>query len=444
MTHASAFSIFLLAIIAVATGASNNRPQAPVQSQAVAQNPTALGTSGQVSGHIYRADTGAPIEGAMIFLVLMRTKMQLVRSNKDGSYIFPDVAAGNYRLITYQEGFIGPAESFGRGPGDQIVVAEGQTVGADVRLTPNPSVATLPLEAIAATYPDHGIWLADTQNVGAQARFSPDGQILAVVTSDGAYCPCELWLYDMRSHQSVPAILPGRLNTRISENTPSYIEAHRLRDAVVIVPDYRSDFAFTWSSDDTLYAEVGDQAIGNYSNTKVVATLAGAKEVEQLPPEIESVLQQEVERRGGSPTLVGRNDQFVVTLEGAQLMMARADGTNTHEIDELSTACSICAPALPLFDTENSLVVYSFAGQLGGGIIHAFNLITGKGQFLRLPYGAGLRLLDRTKAGVVAYSVTGPCVPDDSFVQAFVDASAGILTAVNAVRSQNLCFIKFP
>lgn len=336
MTRVSTFSTFLLALIVVTNGASNNRPQAPVQSQAA-----------------------------------------------------------------------------------------------------NPNVSTLPTETIAAaTLPDHKISFE-------QARFSPDGQILAIVTNDSITspnCPCEVWLYDMRSHQSVPAILPGLLNTRISEDTPSYISAHGLRDAVVIVPNDYFGFRLTWASDDTLYVEAGSQALGDASNTKVVATMAGAKEIDEYPSEVTSAFRAFLQEHHflTPPTkpctsLAGRNDQFVVTLEGsptapncrgaAQLMAAWSDGTHVQNITDIDYSAFDGV----FFDAESSLVLYRNPGELSAGAIVAFDLKTGQRQTLALPYDFQLQFLDRAKNGMLAYSVSGPCVPDDS-----------------VEHIPHLCFVKFP
>src|SRR5580704_12252651 len=170
------------------------------------------GTSGQISGHIYRADTGAPVDGATIFLRSadnpVETRVPPVRSDKDGSYIFSDVAAGNYVLMAYRSGFLGPAVYGSESPTIDlsygfaffcganiscVSVAQGQIVdGIDVRLSAGPDVATLPIEPIAAgTFPDHKVSFD-------QLRISPDGQIVAVVTNDSITspnCPCEVWLY---------------------------------------------------------------------------------------------------------------------------------------------------------------------------------------------------------------------------------------------------------
>ena len=175
MPRVLTFSIFLLALIAVTNGASNSRSQALVQSQVIPQSPTAPEVSSQVSGHVYRADTGAPVEGATIVLQSTRGERIVQRSNSDGSYIFSDVAAGSYVVMAYGSGFAGPVEY-----GNKLVsVTQGRTVGGiDVRLTANPSVTTLLTEPIAAaTYPDHKLSFD-------QVRFSPDGQIAAIVTHD--------------------------------------------------------------------------------------------------------------------------------------------------------------------------------------------------------------------------------------------------------------------
>lgn len=219
-----------------------------------------------------------------------------------------------------------------------------------------------------------------------------------------------------------------------------------------------------WTSDDTLYLEAGTQDLGDENNTKVVATLAGAKEVEQFPPEVNSAFQQEVRRRADSfeivkarpcTSMVGRNDQFVVTVEEppdapncqgvSQLTMARSDGTNAQQIAE-DLPREALAEDMVFFDTESSIVLYSNPGDLFSGAIIALDLKTRKRQAVALPYDYELRLLDRTKDGVVAYTVKGPCVPDDSFEQTLVQWAEP--TNVNFRRQfspvPHVCFVKFP
>jgi len=433
MTRVSRFSIFLLVLIAFTNGVSNNRPQAPVQSQTIAQNSTALEVSGQVSGHIFRADTGTPVEGAVIFLQGApvgggANNLPPVRSNRDGSYVVSNVAAGSYVLMVYRRGFVGPVDYGSRSPIIErisgptftfcpptnavayscVSVTRGQKVGGiDVRLTENPSVATLPTDPIAATYRNRKIFFEE-------ARFSPDGQILAINTGD------ELWLYDMRSHQSVPAILPGSLfvdateqgvKPNIAANTPYVIVSDVGASGLGVL----YSLTLIWASDDTLYAEGGSDA----RYTKVAATLAGAKEIEQFPSEIERPTESYEAMNADSAKLPG------------------GPAIDEKIVDNLPSGDDVL-----LFDAESSLVLYSNPGRFFSGAIGAVDLKTGQTRTLALPYDYQLRLLDRTKAGVLAYSVIGPCVADDSVEQRLIEwTERGTLGSYSA--TPHLCFVQF-
>jgi hypothetical protein len=82
--------------------AQTTDPKSPYSSQ----------LQGQVSGHVFRSDTGEPIARAEVSLYAMDEATaqaaggkRIVRSGPDGSFIFSDVPAGKYQLEVWRNGF---------------------------------------------------------------------------------------------------------------------------------------------------------------------------------------------------------------------------------------------------------------------------------------------------------------------------------------------------
>ena len=124
-------------------------------------------------------------------------------------------------------------------------------------------------------------------------------------------------------------------------------------------------------------------------------------------------------------------------------MAAWSDGTRVQKIADIDYPAYPGAFDAIFFDAESSLVLYSDPGEAFSGALVAFDLKTGQARTLALPYGFGLRLLDRANNGILAYSVSGPFVPDDSFeptaMQWLVE---GVRPA--GVNVPHVCFVKFP
>lgn len=110
---------------------------------------------GSVSGHIYRADNGAPIAGAIIHLIRHRERDQIegdapvpsplaARTETDGAYTFPAVEPGDYSVRLEHQGFApmteeGPTES--EPHPSQIPIATGQHLGnLDYKLQPTGAI----------------------------------------------------------------------------------------------------------------------------------------------------------------------------------------------------------------------------------------------------------------------------------------------------------------
>jgi hypothetical protein len=116
-----------------------------------------LGPSmGSVSGHIYRADTGAPIAGAIIHLIHYFERAQFegsapvispqaARTGTDGAYEFASLEPGAYTVRVERQGFAPmsghqPTET-GPGP-SQILLERGQHLGnLDYKLQPTGAIS---------------------------------------------------------------------------------------------------------------------------------------------------------------------------------------------------------------------------------------------------------------------------------------------------------------
>jgi protocatechuate 3,4-dioxygenase beta subunit len=118
------------------------------QEQSAAQKPTAGSvTTGIISGHVTRADTGAPIAGVILALypdpwIVPGGPAPLpplgARSGADGAYTFASVEPGSYRAqIQQRSGFVTPERASGR-----ISVVAGQGVqNIDFRLQPGGAIS---------------------------------------------------------------------------------------------------------------------------------------------------------------------------------------------------------------------------------------------------------------------------------------------------------------
>jgi len=123
-------------------------PETPGQQS---QAPPAVAVSaGSMSGHVYRADTGAPLAGAIVTLTGVRPAtpadgiaevpiaQQSARTGTDGSYKFASLEPGTYYQIAVEHGGYFVRGFFGR----DVPVAAGQAVsGIDIRLQPAGAVS---------------------------------------------------------------------------------------------------------------------------------------------------------------------------------------------------------------------------------------------------------------------------------------------------------------
>lgn len=261
---------------------------------------------GEVSGHIYRADTGRPLAGVTVALILNApaSPLRIISSAKttdDGSYEFSGVVPDNYELMAHQKGFARAYYHHGQnGYSSPLHVTSGAKLnGIDLKLHPVVNVTQMNTMALIEAYPETGFSFRS-----APGRFSPDGSLFAVVV-DGQ----QVWLYDLKAQRLIPATVKPPLTSGLSASI------------------------IGWAGD-TLYAK--DSYGHGLGPTRFFAVTAEAtKEIPHLPPGVKytSGLIQGCE--SGSPC--AQNNRFVLTLKdlghGDLRLTARTtDGRETFQI----------------------------------------------------------------------------------------------------------------
>ncbi|HMD31194.1 MAG TPA: carboxypeptidase-like regulatory domain-containing protein, partial [Candidatus Acidoferrales bacterium] len=182
---------------------------APVLAQASQPPQTKAFAPAQVSGHVFRADTGEPLAGALVTLstttAIPGTSDVSLRTAGDGSYTFTGVRPGAYYVLAFRAGFHGKFYGSDKRslmcPAACVSVDPAQKLEAvDIRLTGDPPISQMNDDAIATAYPGLGGHLGF-----AMGRFSPDGKYFAAGLAAITYGATEqVWLYDLRSHGLAP------------------------------------------------------------------------------------------------------------------------------------------------------------------------------------------------------------------------------------------------
>jgi uncharacterized protein (DUF2141 family) len=125
-------------LAAAATAQTNDNPQ-PSKS-----------VPGQISGHVYRSDTGEPVPKAQVSLYPADSDTakaagpeRIVRTGPDGTFVFPDLPAGTYGVSVWRNGFSEYSQQeeddFHRQP---VTLKPGQKLeGLDLRLHPTGVIA---------------------------------------------------------------------------------------------------------------------------------------------------------------------------------------------------------------------------------------------------------------------------------------------------------------
>jgi hypothetical protein len=105
---------------------------------------------GQLSGHVYRADTGEPVPKTQVSLLpaddntAKATQQRIVRTGTDGAFTFTDVPPGNYRIGAWHNGYSGVSRAQADGEQDDsgrsnqsVSLRPGQTIDTlDLHLYP--------------------------------------------------------------------------------------------------------------------------------------------------------------------------------------------------------------------------------------------------------------------------------------------------------------------
>lgn len=385
-----------------------------------AANTSSEAPAGEISGHIYRADTGKPLAGAMVMLASTTPPDSAPRSRlsgDDGSYEFTRLPPGDYSLSAYMTGFAraeygldkahgswfpltlpseGERNRIFRGPTGATAPAavNSKLININLSLNPVPEVSEMNGEALLAATLDQRVFIQFQYG-----SFSPDGKFFAVTSGDPD--PQAAWFYDLATARLTPVIAPEMGGPHV--------------------------ISMGWD-DDTLYVEQSHRDPGG--GRFFAANTAGVKEITKLPPAGEEPLKNQL----GYDENQASNDRFVVTAQGPEhgafaLIAQAAGGHEKFTIAEGSWELQSFV-LLP----ERSLVVYP---TFYYSAIVAFNLNARKRQETFLPVRAERLLAVRPQADglLIAYSTHGPCDPgnpgsDNSFEPRY--------------RPKNVCFATIP
>ncbi|MGO9269812.1 MAG: collagen binding domain-containing protein, partial [Terriglobia bacterium] len=336
--------------------------------------------TGQISGRIYRADTGKPLAGVTIDLGAVPppgNALRTAQTAEDGSYEFSGLSPGSYFLSAYLANFTPANYGFNASTGTwtpTTLAAGGRMHDIDLRLHPVAAVMQMNDEPLTAAYPK------DRSHLQLEfGRFSPDGKLFALAVGDPD--PEQVWLYDMNRRRLTP----------VTAQPPS-------TGGLQVV-------SMGWSGD-TLYVEV-TYNLG--ADRYFAATVAGATEIFELSPGAKEALGERFADEDGT----ARNSEFILKADqpchgcAVNLTVQTADGRKAYKIAsggwELESYLS---------EPSRSLVLYP-RWFWGYGRIVAFDLNTRRSRETYLPVRAE-SLLDATPIAdgfLVAYSTYGPCQP---------------------------------
>jgi hypothetical protein len=363
--------------------------------QASPQAPTAPST-GRISGHIYRNDTGAPLAGVTV------TAQQNSGTNPywtgksaaDGSYVIDGLPADGFWVGAYREGFVGAFYGNYNGTPTLKLGPGGTATGIDIRLSAHPNVSKIPIDVLTATYP---VALTSSRFF-AGGRFSPDASQLAIMIG-GA--PEQVWIHESRSSKITPVTeLPQR-------NLTSQIEG------------------IAWDEDGTLYIK-GQRC--NPCDTFYVAFADGRSRVVNRPPDRIAAVFQSGLRPGDRVTVTAENEGH------GDIRLRARTGTEVREIAQGNWELESF-----ILDPERERVLYPVAEIPSA--IGIYDLKTGQKRQIPIQGGTDIRLLDQTHDGKrVAYSVYGSCLPDESLKD-------GVFLRIKKPQStppRALCIVEVP
>ncbi|HXQ97848.1 MAG TPA: carboxypeptidase regulatory-like domain-containing protein, partial [Candidatus Limnocylindrales bacterium] len=171
------FGRLVCAVLLIWAGSSRGL----AQSQNNQQQKNQSGQSGKISGHVFRSDTGAPLNKTSVTLLGAQQnsgggqveKTETARTAADGSYSFADVGPGNYTLRFEKTGYVG--QFYGQtGPipnGASIRVGTAQNLE-------NMDVHLMPAGVISGTiYDEDNEPLEGVQVSAIQLRYSRGGRV---------------------------------------------------------------------------------------------------------------------------------------------------------------------------------------------------------------------------------------------------------------------------
>jgi len=337
----------------------------------------------QIAGRVLRADTGAPLPGAVVTLEAaqpspqcQRQEDRVAKSAEDGRYTVPAVQPGCYYVVAYRNGFIGAIYGAPtlQQQGRLVTVVAGEKLGNfDFRLQPAPAVRAIVDKALADDDPQLRLGLRF-----GPGRFSTDGKFFAFFVNGNADIN-RLWRYEMRSGHLVPL---GKRGINLA-----------------------------WDGD-ALYLEDIDPQSNRVPIVEMV-TPVELKEVSQVPPAVAQTFKKD-ERDHGSIRYEEQNDRYLVTGEN----LCHGCGVNVRVRRKGETRDHLIATGLSggfLFDPARSFVIYPKLGlspalvtvDLDSGVSHTFQLPTPSLDVLldEMPEPDGYE---------VAFVAAGSCLPEEA------------------------------
>ena len=345
----------------------------------------------EVMGRVVRADTGEPVESALVHLSWLGAGSGEVsqRADSDGRFVFERVEPGDYELLACRTGFV--CQMFG---GRSVKAGQNLKV-ADIKLTPSSEIISMKDDALNAAYADQRLHMGGF----GPASFSMDAKLFAFsVGGMTTGYPVDVWSYDLET-DSLSAIAKTEEEKKWHWNI----------------------LDLAWGEEKTLYIRAEDRNKPVF----LAATSAGAKVVGTFPDSV----------RVGPSALFDVAADRLCSGCAFTLTARRRDGTGTFKIAEITRDF--------LYDAEESLVLYP------EGDIVVFDLNKRRSRKVAVPI-APESLLAQVKTGtgrMVAYVTRGTCEPEPSargeeeWVKINLPRSAALRRQPMA---SHICFVKFP
>lgn len=362
--------------------------------------------TGQISGHVYRSNTGKAIPDAVVGLIPLATgKAVMERTARDGSYSFAGIdLKGSYGVTAWLSGLNPALSTF-------LDFRGGSKIdNIDFRLTQMADIVQMNDSRLAATYPDK----RDSLDFGT-GRFSSDGKYF-VFTTTGVFMgdPEQVWQYDMKLRR-----LESITGKAMESETTTIFDVQSVADTLYI-----------------LYART-DRPVT--ARSCLAVTRGGTKVLSQIPPTVKGIFDQ---RERGE--LVAGGFRFTVER--------RCRGCDWDVWVQLNgskrRALTVQWPDV-VADSDQPILFYEVPGQLNA--IGSFDLRTRRSSELPLPMGGGiggteLLAAKRGRNGfVVAYATRDTCLPE---LDPDGSPSWELRRDVDALKKppmpKRICFATFP